>query len=33
MSLLQAIDNPITLDIYLDKPNGDAYGYIYMDDG
>ena len=33
MSLLQAIDNPITLDIYLDKTNGDASGYIYMDDG
>ena len=33
MSLLEAIDNPLTLDVYSEKPNGRASGYIYMDDG
>ena len=32
-SLLQAIDNALTLDIYLDQSDGSASGYIYMDDG
>ena len=33
MSILQAIDNPIRLEIYLDKKDGKASGYIYLDDG
>ena len=33
MSILQAIDNPVSLDIYLDKQDGKASGYIYLDDG
>mgnify|MGYP001022496955 CR=1 FL=1 len=31
-SVLECIDNPITLEIYLDS-NGNAYGFLYLDDG
>lgn len=32
MALLDCIENPITLEIYLDQ-SGNAYGWLYLDDG